>query len=110
MRTSHPMRAAAVALFLFLAGGCGGGADAPDTPGTVPEGVYEIRGTIVSVDAPRRIVEINHDEIPGVMAAMSMPYEVADASILQGLAAGDRVRGTLRVDRRGYVITALQKV
>jgi protein SCO1 len=92
------------------AAGCGGHAAAPETPASAPEGVYEIRGTVVAVDAPRLIVEINLEAIPGLMPAMSMPYEVLDASVLAGLSAGDRVRGTLRVDRRGYVITSLQKI
>ena len=55
-------------------------------------------------------MEIDHEAIPGVMPAMTMPYEVADAGLLSGIATGDRVRGTLRVDSRGYVITALAKV
>ena len=61
------------------------------------------------MDAPRLIVEIDHEAIPGFMPAMTMPYEVADAGLLSGIAPGDRVRGTLRVDTRGYVITALAK-
>ena len=65
---------------------------------------------VVAVDARRRLLEIDHEEIPGFMPAMTMPYEVADASLLQGLTKGDKVRGTLRVDRRGYIITALAKV
>jgi len=75
----------------------------------VPNGVYPIRGMVVSVDIPRRILEINHEAIPGLMPAMTMPYEVADPALLQGLAPGERVHGTLRVDSRGYIIIALAK-
>ena len=55
------------------------------------------------------MVEINHEAIPGVMPAMTMPYEAAEGVLLDGLAAGDRVRGRLRVDARGYVIVSLQR-
>jgi protein SCO1/2 len=104
------MRRALLALLvLAVTAACGGKLEAPEAPSNVPAGDYEIRGTVVSVDAPRLLVEIDHEAIPGVMPAMTMPYEVADASLLAGLSAGDRVRGTLRVDARGYVITSLRK-
>jgi protein SCO1/2 len=109
MRT--PLQRAALAvLALSLAAGCGGQAGSPDPPAAAVTTNYEFRGTVVAVDVARRILEVNHEAIPGFMPAMTMPYEVADAGLLQGVKAGDRVTGTLRVDSRGYVITALQKV
>lgn len=111
MRTSRAVYAVAVAVLVSVAVGCGGQMGNPDPAApAVGEGVYEFRGVVVAVDPGRRILEVNHEAIPGFMPAMTMPYEVADASLLQGLAAGDQVRGTLRVDRRGYIITALAKV
>jgi protein SCO1 len=108
MRTR--LQAVVAAALLSITMGCGGQPESPEAPGGAPQGVYEIRGTVVAVDVPRRILEIDHEAIPGYMAAMTMPYDVADASLLQGLAPGDRVRGTLRVDGRGPVITELQKI
>jgi Cu/Ag efflux protein CusF len=102
---------AVAAVLVFVGVGCGG-TSGPD-PAAAPrpgDGLYEIRGTVVAVDRPRGIVEIDHEAIPGVMPAMEMPYEVADPGLLQDLSRGDRVRGTLRVDSRGYVITALQRL
>ena len=105
------MKTAALIAFSLVTLACGAGSNpvAPPPASSVPEGVYDIRGTVVAVDRPRRIVEIDHEAIPGVMPAMTMPYEVADAAILDGIGPRDRVRGTLRVDARGYVITALQR-
>ena len=110
MMAMRASRAGLAVLGIALAAACGGSTSAPDpvAPG-IPNGTYDIRGSIVSVDRPRNIVEINHEAIPGVMPAMTMPYEVADPALLQGIAPGDRVRGTLRVDSRGYVITALAR-
>src|SRR5688572_9876730 len=84
-------------------------APTPPNPATVPAGEYDVRGTLVAVDRARRIVEINHEAIPNLMPAMTMPYEAAEDVALDGLAAGDRVRGRLRVDARGYVIVSLQR-
>lgn len=106
------MRAARafVAALLIAAAGCGGNQGPAAPPSIdVPSGTYDFTGSIVSVDRARNIVQIDHEAIPGVMPAMTMPYEVADPSLLQGLAPGDRVRGTLRVDSRGFVIIALSK-
>jgi Cu/Ag efflux protein CusF len=110
MRAFRSVRAVVAAVLVSLAVGCGGKMGSPDPPATTPEAVYDIRGVVVAVDAGRRLLEIDHEAIPGFMPAMTMPYEVADATLLQGLAVGDRVSGTLRVDRRGYIITALAKV
>ncbi len=105
------MGPAAVALFVLMVGaGCGGQAGTNPAGGVVPQGSYEIKGTVLSLDAGRRIVEIDHEAIPGVMPAMAMPYEVSDAALLQGLATRDRVRGTLRIDSSAYLIVALQKL
>ena len=110
MRTLRSACAVLAAVLVSLAVGCGGKMGTPDPPATTTDGVYEFRGVVVAVDIGRRILEINHEAIPGFMPAMTMPYEVAEASLLQGITAGDRVRGTLRVDRRGYIITSLEKV
>jgi Cu/Ag efflux protein CusF len=108
MRTHHAPRALLAAL-IVAAAACGGSSSTEPVTSGVPEGVYDIRGSVVSIDRPRNIVEINHEAIPGVMPAMTMPYEVSDPGLLQGLSVGDRIRGTLRVDGRGYVITALTR-
>ena len=103
------LRLATALAAVLVAAACGGTLTMPESPADSPRGDYEIRGTVVSIDAPRLLIEINQEAIPGVMPAMTMPYEVAEAGILTGLRAGDRVRGILRVDSRGYVITSLQK-
>ena len=58
MRTS--LAVVATAVLAAFAMGCGGQMGSPDPAASsaAPNGVYEIRGTIVAVDTPRRIVEI----------------------------------------------------
>lgn len=77
------------------------------SPGTAGE--YEIRGAITELAADRRSVTLDHEEIPGFMAAMKMQYRVAGPEVLTGLAPGDRVRGRLRVRGTDYVITSLER-
>lgn len=106
-------RALLLALAMAGSAACGGDGSttplAPPDPASVPAGEYDVRGTLVAVHPARRIVEIDHEAIPGLMPAMTMPYETAESVTLDGLAAGDRVRGRLRVDARGYVIVSLQR-
>jgi protein SCO1/2 len=110
LRLSRAVPTLFAAALVAMTAGCAGASGGPDPiASNGPNGNFEIRGSVVSVDVGRRLLEINHEAIPGFMPAMTMPYEVADAALLQGLAVGDRVHGTLRVDSRGYVITALEK-
>lgn len=71
---------------------------------------HDIRGRIEANPRERWTVRLDHDEVPGVMAAMTnMEYGVADPAILEGLAAGDLVEGHLEARSGGYVIVALRK-
>jgi Cu/Ag efflux protein CusF len=71
---------------------------------------HDIRGRIEAIGADRRTVTLDHEEIPGVMAAMKMEYQVQDPAVLEGLKAGDRVQGQIEV-RPGdqYVVIRLRK-
>jgi len=43
------------------------------------------------VEPERRSVVVKHDEIPGFMPAMTMPFDVKEPKELQGLKPGDRI-------------------
>ena len=68
---------------------------------------YEVRGQIVSVDAARGQVVVDHEDIPGFMPAMVMPYKVQDASLLDGKQPGDMVTATLVVEEVNAYLTTL---
>jgi Cu/Ag efflux protein CusF len=59
----------------------------------VPHG-YELRGVVVSVDAAKGTVTANHEAIPGVMKAMTMPFK-ADAATIRALAPGQQFLGRM---------------
>jgi len=52
---------------------------------------YHLKGTVIQVDKSQQHVVINHEEIPGFMAAMAMPYPVVDARSLDELSPGDQI-------------------
>src|SRR5512137_1489918 len=59
---------------------------------------FELSRKVVSVDKPNRQVTIAHREIPGYMAAMTMPFPVKDEWALSILAPGQTVAAMLVVD------------
>jgi protein SCO1/2 len=62
-----------------------------------PQQRYPIKGTVVSVDKRGATVTISHEEIPGYMEAMAMPFKLKDERFLSDMAEGDRVQATLVV-------------
>jgi len=63
---------------------------------------YELRGKIVSVDKNQRQVVVDHEEIPGFMAAMTMPFKLKSDWAFDQLSAGDRLQATLVVADSGF--------
>ncbi len=60
------------------------------------ERTYEVQGRVAGFgDGPSLIVE--HEEIRGLMPAMTMPFDVGDASALDTLHAGDAVAFVLHI-------------
>jgi Cu/Ag efflux protein CusF len=74
-----------------------------------PEGSWSADG-IVRVIAPEiNRIFIDHGDIPGLMEAMTMAFEPADPSILNGLSPGDQVRFTLRQQGEHLILLTIEK-
>src|SRR5262249_59737463 len=69
--------------------------------------VYTGEGDVLEVDAPHRHVTIRHDDIPGLMPAMTMRFAVRSADTLAGTTAGTRVRFDVVQDGQELVVTRL---
>jgi protein SCO1/2 len=52
---------------------------------------YRLKGTVVQIDKAQQHLVVNHEEIPGFMGAMTMPYPVVDAQTLEKLSPGDQI-------------------
>jgi protein SCO1/2 len=65
---------------------------------------FEVKGVVVKVSPGSKEVEIRHEEIPGYMPAMTMPFEVKSANELAGISPGDNVSFRLIVtDTEGWI-------
>ena len=80
----------ALAVALILAVGC-------RSRSKGAEERYPIKGKVVGVDKRGSTVSIAHEDIPGYMYAMTMPFDLKDRRLLDQLVEGDRVQATLVV-------------
>jgi protein SCO1 len=69
---------------------------------------YVLQGQILAIDAARHEVTIKHDDIPGFMPGMTMPFKVRNAALLDGRAPGDLIRATLVVEDSDAYLRTLQ--
>ena len=94
------VRTAVLAAFAALVlGACGAGK---------PEG-HQAEGVVESVDAAAGQVTIDHGEIPGLMGAMKMTFDVSDPALLQGIEAGNQVAFSVQYEDGEYMVTGIQK-
>ncbi len=71
---------------------------------------FTLQGQVQSVDLARKLAVVKHEEIRGFMPAMTMPYEVHDIKVLDGIVAGDLINATLVVQSNGAFLTDIKKV
>lgn len=77
---------------------------------------FPLRGVVQEVNPARSEITVQHEAVPGYMAAMTMPFPVKDdPKVVRILRPGDRIEATLVVDQerfwlervltRGFVLT-----
>jgi protein SCO1/2 len=74
------------------------------------ERTFTLQGQVLSLEPARKQLTVKHEEIKGFMPAMTMPYEVRDTKLLDGLAPGDLINATLVVVSNGAYLSAIRKV
>ena len=89
-----------IAGLTILGAGCGPATDAR---------TYELKGQVLAVKAETREILVKHEDIPGFMPAMTMPYVVNDAALLEDRAPGDLITATLVVESTLGHLTAITK-
>jgi len=78
-------------------GGCGGSQPQPkptseqQSSTQSPQKRYHLEGAVVSIDRQQKRVVVDGKDIPGFMAAMTMPYPVVDDQTLDRLKPGDQI-------------------
>lgn len=58
---------------------------------------YKLKGVVREIDKETGQVMIRHEEIPGFMKAMTMPFDLKGQEVLGDLFVGDEIEGTLVV-------------
>ena len=87
-------------LALLVLAGCHSGQKPPSQPDSSQNfKAYHLRGKVVSTDAAKGEVTLDHEAIPGFMDAMTMPYKLKDAGILGELHPGDVITADLLVSQ-----------
>jgi protein SCO1/2 len=66
-------------------------------------------GIVESFDQQRATIQIDHEEIRGLMPPMNMQFSVEDRSLLDTIGPGDKVDFWIKTTAAGYVITKLHK-
>jgi protein SCO1/2 len=70
---------------------------------------YEMRGQILGVNRDKMEILVKHDEIKGLMPAMTMPWKVRTANMLDTLEAGDLITSEIEVNDNQAVVTKITK-
>jgi protein SCO1/2 len=90
-----------LALFILLIAAC-----AEELPLNEPgEKLYPLRGTIVSRSGAHNELRIEHEQIPGYMAAMTMDFPVRGASVESLPPNGSHVEASLHVTPSRFWLT-----
>ena len=70
---------------------------------------FQVKGTVKEVMAERKKVKLEHEEIPGYMAAMTMTFDVKEAAELANLQPGDTVSFRMIVTKNDGWIDQIKK-
>jgi protein SCO1/2 len=70
---------------------------------------YELKGQVLAVNREKQELLVKHEEIPGYMMAMTMPYRVQSGTMLDNLSAGDLITAQLEVKHNVGTITEITR-
>lgn len=71
---------------------------------------YEARGLIRGLPPDHKTIDVEHEDIPGFMPSMTMPFEVRDEKEMSGLQIGDAISFRLNVTQRDSWIDRIEKI
>jgi len=62
---------------------------------------YQLRGQVLDKNLTTNEITVNHEDIPGFMPTMTMPYKVKDPAVVEELEPGDKIAAEVVVARNG---------
>ena len=72
------------------------------------EKTYDLEGTIIGRDPATNQLTVDHKEIPGYMAAMTMPYEVRGQNVADLPSDGTPITAKVHATEEAYWLTDVQ--
>jgi len=84
----------------------------PATSATVErpkDGDYPAKGVVTKINMESASVELDHEDVPGLMPPMRMEFFVTDKKMLDGLKVGDKVDFVLRYKDPTETIVKISK-
>jgi Cu(I)/Ag(I) efflux system periplasmic protein CusF len=107
---------AALPLLLAVGTACQGASSDSGEPRGQQEGVrpeektWETRGVIKRIERERQMITIAHENIPGYMPPMTMPFWMESDALFEGLVVGDTVEFRFRRGEGGkHYIVSIEK-
>ncbi|PCI37166.1 MAG: hypothetical protein COB53_07340 [Elusimicrobia bacterium] len=70
---------------------------------------HVVMGVVKSVRSEGRVLVVDHEDIPGFMEAMTMPFTVEDPDLTKSLKPGDKIEFTIEEKGGDWPITKLEK-
>lgn len=71
---------------------------------------YEMRGQILGINRDKMEILVKHEEIEGLMPAMTMPWKVRTANMLDNLEPGDLISSEIEVNNNQGVVTKITRL
>lgn len=87
---------------LFCASGCGKATKKPLR--------FQVRGVVQGLPPDHGTIAIEHEDIPGFMPSMTMPFSARDEKEIAGLKVGDAISFRLNVTRQDSWIDQVHKI
>jgi Cu/Ag efflux protein CusF len=75
-----------------------------------PAKEFQMRGEVTGLDAGGHVATIKHENIPGLMGAMTMGYQVKDPAEFSKLSIGEPITATVYQTSDDMWIGNIQKV
>ncbi len=71
---------------------------------------HSTTGVIEHVENNGKTLVINHQKFPDFMGAMTMPFDLVDSALSDGLKTGDQVKFTIQKTDSGYPIVKISRI
>lgn len=86
------------------------GGENPSSDSLATSNTFETTGVVRRLEAGRGLIVIAHDEVPGLMGPMTMPFELRDSTIIADIAVDDSIIFTFeRKPEGGALVTRIEK-